>query len=621
MATPFGMQHSLNEPVTVEAQPEVASPRVVEKQRGGFDCEFIERPQEAFQADCPICLLVLREPHQVTCCGNSFCQTCIERVEAGKKSCPICVSVKFSVFPNKGLKRSLYVFRVHCSHKKEGCQWTGELGELDKHLNANPKLHEQLVGCEFSKVECHHCYELFQRRYVTAHQIEECIRRPFSCDYCGNYGADFEDVTTKHWPVCGSRPVPCPNECGVYPKRQNLEHHASNKCPLAVVNCDLHYAGCEVQLCRRDMPNHLAEDLVVHISLMAAHSRQLEQKVQALQVTLDRRNERIVQLEQKIAASTPSFPIEFTMTNFDKHKRDNSTWYSQPFYTHPHGYKLCLRVNPNFKSKDAEIAIDACLMCGEFDSFLAWPFQVSISIELLNQLDNSEHLRRSLGFYRSSQRRVIGRERAEEGSSVLLVAYSGLAELPAKNCQYLKNDCLCFCVVNVANVNWTEQCLASELCVSVPPVEFRMTDFSRCRKNSDTWFSLPFYSHARGYKLCLSVYANGFSDASRMYIFVAINLLSGKFDCHLQWPFQSDITIQLLNQLQNKRHHEAIVHHSRPEEPVYSARVIAGGRARGLGWSRLIALRELDYNSAKNCQFLKDDSLHFRITKVVMRRH
>ena len=38
------------------------------EQHGGYDCEFVERPQE-LQADCPICMVVLREPFQVTCCG------------------------------------------------------------------------------------------------------------------------------------------------------------------------------------------------------------------------------------------------------------------------------------------------------------------------------------------------------------------------------------------------------------------------------------------------------------------------------------------------------------------------------------------------------------------------
>ena len=61
----------------------------------GFDCEFVECPQET-DAYCPICLLVLREPHQVTCCGKSYCRSCIERIELLKNQCPTCNEQKFS---------------------------------------------------------------------------------------------------------------------------------------------------------------------------------------------------------------------------------------------------------------------------------------------------------------------------------------------------------------------------------------------------------------------------------------------------------------------------------------------------------------------------------------------
>ena len=294
----------------------------------GFDCEFVIQPQAEFQANCPICLLVLREPHQVSCCGKSFCQMCIERVERQKGLCPTCNQQGFTVHANKGLKQSLCAFCVYCSHQNEGCKWTGELGALEKHLNKNPQLHEQLIGCEFTEIECHHCFNLFQRRYVTAHQIEECIRRPFSCDYCGNYGADFEDVTTKHWPVCGSYPVPCPNECGVYPERQNLEHHVSKDCTLTVVNCDFHYAGCEVQLSRKDMPAHLAENMALHMARLATHNErivkerdnqitklgaELTSHKHKLSEEIARKDDRIAELEDRVAHATERKSHELRM--------------------------------------------------------------------------------------------------------------------------------------------------------------------------------------------------------------------------------------------------------------------------------------------------------------------
>ena len=130
------------------------------KQRRGYDCEFVQKPQE-LQNDCPICLFVLREPFQVTCCGYSFCHACIEHTLSNKKTCPACNEAGFSAFPNKGLQRSLYSFRVRCTHQKSGCEWTGELRELDGHLNLNQEMNKRLIGCEFAAIACTHCYEYF----------------------------------------------------------------------------------------------------------------------------------------------------------------------------------------------------------------------------------------------------------------------------------------------------------------------------------------------------------------------------------------------------------------------------------------------------------------------------
>ena len=129
------------------AQPDKA------ENRGGFECEFVERPPEVLQSECPVCLQIIRDPYQVTCCGYSFCRLCIERIKADNKPCPTCNENGFSDFPNKGLKRSLYAFKVRCSHQKDGCEWTGELGQLDVHLNKDPPPEKQLDGCQFTEID------------------------------------------------------------------------------------------------------------------------------------------------------------------------------------------------------------------------------------------------------------------------------------------------------------------------------------------------------------------------------------------------------------------------------------------------------------------------------------
>ena len=54
--------------------------------KGGYDYEFITPPDKSLE--CPVCLLTLRDPYMISCCGNEFCQRCIER---DGKPCPLCI--------------------------------------------------------------------------------------------------------------------------------------------------------------------------------------------------------------------------------------------------------------------------------------------------------------------------------------------------------------------------------------------------------------------------------------------------------------------------------------------------------------------------------------------------
>ena len=624
MATPLDQDASAAVQLTEQAG----------RQLGGFDCEFIERPPEAIQVDCPICLSVLREPHQVTCCGYSYCRSCIERIQLQKSSCPTCNATDFSVFPNKGLERSLYAFKVRCSHKKEGCQWTGELRELDKHLNTNPKLGD---ACEFARIACCYCSELYQRRYITAHQTKECLHRPFICHYCGDYRAGFEDVMTKHWPLCEFYPISCPNECGVCPERQNLEHHVSKDCPLAVVNCDFHYAGCEVQLPRKDMPAHLAEDLVFHMSLMAVQNRKREEEITELKdklaentrkiETLERENEALKKslaqktkkIERKLEPVLTSLPVEFTMTDFEQHTRNKEVWYSPPFYTHPQGYKLCLRVDPHSSSSDC-IVIGVHLMLGEFDHVLKWPFEGSIAFEIVNQLQDSGHYRLTAVFAGTQCAcRVTYGGLAEEGEDGFVPDHK-LGYDASNNCHYLRSDSLRIRVTQIVNqdvLQLQRRCLAIESRVCLCPIEFTMTDFEIFKQARGRWFSPSFYTHTRSYRICFEV--SGRKVACNSHIGVFVHLMQGEFDNSLKWPFRGDITIQLLNQLQNKGHYEKTLEFTDTTPVVITGRVTAWTMNTGGGYYDFVSYDKLAYDQATNCQYLYNDCLRFRVTAKMKR--
>ena len=268
--------------------------------RGGYDCDFVEKPPEAIQTDCPVCLLILKEPCLISCCGHKFCRECIEQVTKDAKPCPLCNEPNFNFMRERKLEIFLKGSGVWCSYKKEGCEWSGELGQLQEHLNRDPALENQLNGCAFVAVECtHKCGEWFQRRHISTHQNEQCKKRPYSCDYCRDYASTFEDVTEIHYPQCGKYPVACPNDCDVYKmEQQDLEGHLRDKCPLTLVDCPFHYAGCETQLPRKDMPEHM-KDTVTHLMSLATVTQRLTVENQKLTKENQELKERVLEREDE----------------------------------------------------------------------------------------------------------------------------------------------------------------------------------------------------------------------------------------------------------------------------------------------------------------------------------
>ena len=152
-------------------------------------------------------------------------------------------------------------------------------------MNSDPQPHCQLEGCPFTIVECLYCKEGIGRDEIAGHQLEHCLQRPYICEYCAEYKSTFKDVTHSYWPECKAFLSPCPNMCSILSgsriciQRQHLDQHVKEECPKTVVKCELHHAGCEVMLPRKDMASHLNKDSIHHISLLAAENHRLSQQL------------------------------------------------------------------------------------------------------------------------------------------------------------------------------------------------------------------------------------------------------------------------------------------------------------------------------------------------------
>ena len=371
----------------------------------GFECEFVELPPEVFQSSCPICLMILREPYQVTCCGNSFCRACIQKIKTKNKPCPTCNKENFSNFPNLGLQRPLYGFKVYCSNKDEGCDWQGELGQLDKHLNLNPDKDEQEIGCAYTRVKCLHCSELYQRCSIKYHKTSECLLRPFSCEMCNEFKSTYDDVTKNHAPSCKCRPVECPNRCGNTLQHQELEEHLSSVCPLSMVECEFSHAGCDVKMHRKDLPSHLSESVVTHMSLLARENERQSSQIERQSLQIERQNLQIERQSLQIESQDSEIkrqnkeiillkllvrgkkemnlqkiscvpPIVFKLRTGES---------SQPFYSHMGGYKLKLTIEKRVLWHDLVIT----MLESEFE--VKSPYNLSITAMVMDQVNDEDH--------------------------------------------------------------------------------------------------------------------------------------------------------------------------------------------------------------------------------------
>ena len=157
-----------------------------ETKYGGYNHEFVGEVADRY--NCQICTKVIREPHLAVCCGQHFCESCLNKwfTRQGKESCPHCRAEgeAFHHVINKGLRSEINQLKIKCSHHGKGCKWTGELGELKTHL-------ESENGCGFVTIDCpNKCPsdligQILLRKDLTKHLKSECLFRSYQCEHCG----------------------------------------------------------------------------------------------------------------------------------------------------------------------------------------------------------------------------------------------------------------------------------------------------------------------------------------------------------------------------------------------------------------------------------------------------
>ena len=311
---------------------------------------------------------------------------------------------------------------MKCSHAKRSCKWEGTIGTLNEHTARCPFA---LVPCPEGCVNNWMRVNSFMRRDLHRHVVQDCPMRDYMCtygekdDWCKERGTYFY-ITQVHDKTCGRKRTPCPNpRCSKTLERRHIDRHVKYDCEYTVMACKYENIGCDTKLKRKDLAAHEREDKL-HLHMAIDTISQLKE------------NREIV-LKQGEAAT-------FRFVDYRVRRESNECFISPAFYTSD-GHHMAIKVFPNGygNGKDTYISVYVRVVQGKHDSWLKWPLLGSVTITLLNQLEDKSHHTATVTLIKWHDARV-----GKDWGKMNFIRHSQLGYDPVKNVQYLRDDTLYF---------------------------------------------------------------------------------------------------------------------------------------------------------------------------------
>ena len=307
-------------------------------------------------------------------------------------------------------------------------------------------------------------------------------------------------------------------------------------------------------------------------------------------------------------------PVNFKMTKFSQWFKNNQGWSSIPFFAFEKGYQMYLHVYAAGygEGEGTHVSVFLYLMKGSHDDKLEqsghWPLRGTFTIELLNQLNDSDHYSRMVQFHHHQcsecTNRVLEGVMATKGRGIQrFISHETL-------CNHSNNSCdsLSF------RISYKD---VEEVPYQVAPVIFKITKFTQWLKSKSVWYSSPFFAFEEGYQMYLRVYAAGYGDSEGTHVSVFLYLMKGPHDDELEqsghWPLRGTFTIELLNQLNDSDHYSRKVIYSTHTDGDNTNRVVKGSEASG-GWGHHRFISHNILFNLSSSAYLKNDILNLRIS-------
>ena len=442
----------------------------------GYDYKFVDgEPPNKYI--CAICTLVSCDPQQASCCGNVYCKSCLQQLkDIGQHfNCPTCRhDLTNKCFPDRRADLEIKSLQVYCTNNKQTaqadntCSWKGRLKDIDDHLQQ----------CLYQILSCTNgCGENIERKQLQHHLESNCPKRLIKCQYC-NEEDIYQVITGEHLKECPQYLVQCTNEgCGQEVVRFQIKPH-KRSCPKEIISCEYSTIGCVKRMKREEQEEHNEQSMDEHLQMAVKEIADLksvketseteiadlkryketsETEIADLKRCKETSDREITDLkraketsDREIADLKTSLSQHIRFNEFSNRKVNNITWCSPGFYTSPGGYKmsLCVYANGNGIGKGTHVSCYIRLMSGEYDNILEWPFQGKVTIELLNQLEDKNHCKYTIGFDESTpqecKERVVGKQYGRRWGHLRFIFHFQLGYNSSLNRRYLIDDTLYF---------------------------------------------------------------------------------------------------------------------------------------------------------------------------------
>ena len=600
---------------------------------GGYQCEFVGPvPEELL---CKSCKLVPKKLNRTDCCEERFCQACIDPVLKDKKPCPSCGEADFSTFFTKASQKKILALQVRCAMKQKGCEWVGQLEQLDAHLDTD---------CQYVDVECPtKCDQKVQKRNLATHLEMDCHKREFMCPYC-TYKATFEIVSNVHWPECLLFPLKCPNRCGVTCEREFIDDHMQI-CSLEKVECEVSFAGCKEKFLREDQDEHMKRNIERHLKLTATETLRIKQELQEkdaelqkqeekLQKNLEEKDQQIRELQESHKQVQQQLQEKDAELKQELTKRD--TELKQELQKKDEAMKVLKDdMNQELKKRDDELKLKDTEMKAKLettdqnirkvieeqhkqlqeqlkarDGELTKKQQMKDKQFEQQLQEKDDKMKQELQKKDKALKDDMNRELKKRDDELKLKleekdqqVRESAAEVTALKKQLQETD-----------QKFSKDINAFHMAAGVPPYHLTMANYAELKGKDTHWDSERFYTHPGGYQCCIRVWPNGGGEGHGTHVGVWLCSAPGQFDGTLPWPAKATFTLQLLNQHRDQDH-VGVTKRIEWKKPTRYVCHFVGPFSM-----TLIPLTELGWNAGKQTKYLHEDCLQFRITRIQLHK-